>query len=71
MKLNIFASNGLKKRDGHQMENLVEKYIVAAGLVKEQTYFKEMYLKDIEKSGILIYLHFPIKVKLQKDLILS
>lgn len=43
-------SNGRKNRGGHQMENFVEKYIVAAGFVKEETYFKEMYLKDIEKK---------------------
>lgn len=43
-------SNGRKNRGGHQMENLVEKYIVAAGFVKEETYFKEMYLKDIEQK---------------------
>lgn len=43
-------SNGRKNRGGHQMENLVEKYIVAAGFVKEETYFKEMYLKDIESK---------------------
>ena len=30
------------------MENLVEKYIVAAGFKKDVNYFKEMYLKDIE-----------------------
>lgn len=42
-------SNGRKNRGGHQMEELVEKYIIAAGFVKEKTYFKEMYLKDIEK----------------------
>lgn len=43
-------SNGRKNRGGHQMENLVEKYIVAAGFVKNETYFKEMYLKDIESK---------------------
>lgn len=43
-------SNGRKNRGGHQMENLVEKYIVAAGFTKCETYFKEMYLKDIEKK---------------------
>ena len=42
-------SNGRKNRGGHQMEDLVERYIVAAGFIKDQTYFKEMYLKDIEK----------------------
>ncbi|MDE6312800.1 MAG: type II restriction endonuclease [Lachnospiraceae bacterium] len=43
-------SNGRKNRGGHQMENLVEKYIRAAGFVKDETYFKEMYLVDIEKQ---------------------
>ena len=43
-------SNGRKNRGGDQMEDLVEKYIVAAGFVKEETYFKEMYLKDIESK---------------------
>lgn len=43
-------SNGRKNRGGHQMEDLVEKYIVSAGFVKEKNYFKEMYLKDIEKK---------------------
>ena len=42
-------SNGRKNRGGHQMENLVEKYIVSAGFVKDMDYFKEMYLIDIEK----------------------
>ena len=41
-------SNGRKNRGGHQMEDLVEKYIVAAGFIKDETYFKEMYIKDIE-----------------------
>ena len=45
-----FDSNGRKNCGDHQMENLVEKYIVAAGFVKEETYFKEMYLKDIEQK---------------------
>lgn len=41
-------SNGRKNRGGHQMENLVEKYIESAGFIKDKTYFKEMYLKDME-----------------------
>ena len=41
-------SNGRKNRGGHQMEDLVEKYIVAAGFEKDISYFKEMYIKDIE-----------------------
>ncbi|MEG0586206.1 MAG: type II restriction endonuclease [Christensenellaceae bacterium] len=41
-------SNGRKNRGGHQMENLVESYIQKAGFKKEENYFKEMYLKEIE-----------------------
>ena len=41
-------SNGRKNRGGHQMEDLVETYIVAAGFNKNETYYKEMYLKEIE-----------------------
>ena len=41
-------SNGRKNRGGHLMENLVEGYIQKAGFVKNETYFKEMYLSDIE-----------------------
>lgn len=43
-------SNGRKNRGGHLMENLVESYIVEAGFVKNQTYFKEMKIKEIEKK---------------------
>ena len=43
-------SNGSKNRGGHQMEDLVEKYILAAGFRKDVNYFKEMYLKDIEEK---------------------
>jgi len=43
-------SNGRKNRSGHQMENLVERYIIAAGFIKDETYFKEMYLKVIEEK---------------------
>lgn len=43
-------SNGRKNRGGHLMENLVESYIQKAGYIKDKTYFKEMYLKDIEKK---------------------
>ena len=42
-------SNGRKNRGGHQMENLVEGYIQKAGFQKGSTYFKEMYLADIEQ----------------------
>lgn len=43
-------SNGRKNRGGHQMEDLVESYIKKAGFIKDISYFKEMYLADIEKK---------------------
>ena len=43
------GSNGRKNRGGHQMEDLVESFIQKAGFVKDETYFKEMYLDDIER----------------------
>lgn len=43
-------SNGRKNRGGHLMEDLVEKYIISAGLVKGESYFKEMYIHEIEKK---------------------
>lgn len=36
-------SNGRKNRGGHLMEDLVESYLIKAGLVKGVDYFKEMY----------------------------
>ena len=46
-------SNGRKNRGGHLMENLVESYIQKAGFLKNQTYFKEMYIHQItDKWGI-------------------
>lgn len=42
-------SNARKNRGGHLMENLVEKFIQRAGFEKDKTYFKEMYLQDIER----------------------
>lgn len=38
-------SNGRKNRGGHQMENLVEKFLIETDV----TYHKEMYLADVEK----------------------
>src|SRR5574344_1247345 len=43
-------ANGRKNRGGHLMENLVEEYIEKAGYKKDISYFKEMYLSDIEKK---------------------
>ena len=40
-------SNGRKNRGGHLMENLVESFIQKAGFVRDDTYFKEMYIHQI------------------------
>lgn len=46
-------TNGRKNRGGHLMEDLVESYLVKAELKKGITYFKEMYIHEIEsKWGI-------------------
>ena len=42
-------TNGRKNRTGHVMEDLVESYLIKAGLVKGETYFKEMYASEVEK----------------------
>ncbi len=43
-------SNARKNRGGHLMEDAVEKFIQKAGFKKGKTYFKEMYLQDIEEK---------------------
>ncbi len=46
-------SNGRKNRGGHLMEKLVESYILKEGFVKDETYFKEMYIRQItQKWGV-------------------
>ncbi len=40
-------SNGRKNRGGHLMENLVESFIQKARFVKDESYFKEMYIHQI------------------------
>lgn len=40
-------SNGRKNRGGHLMENLFESFIQKAGFVKDESYFKEMYIHQI------------------------
>lgn len=42
-------TNARKNRGGHLMENLVEKFIIEAGFVKGETYFKELKIKPLEK----------------------
>ncbi|MGI6073054.1 MAG: type II restriction endonuclease [Fermentimonas sp.] len=41
-------TNARKNRGGHLMENLVERFLCKAGLVRNLTYFKEMKLSEIE-----------------------
>lgn len=43
-------SNARKNRGGHLMEDLVEKFIQKAGFKKGETYFKEIYLQEIENN---------------------
>ena len=43
-------TNGRKNRTGHVMEDLVESYLIKAGLIKDKTYFKEMYVSEVEKK---------------------
>ena len=46
-------SNARKNRGGHLMEDLVESFIQKAGFVKDETYFKEMYIHQItERWGV-------------------
>ena len=40
-------SNGRKNRGGHLMENLVENFIKKAGFIRDESYFKEMYIHQI------------------------
>lgn len=40
-------SNGRKNRGGHLMENLVENFIKKAGFIRDESYFKEVYIHQI------------------------
>lgn len=44
------GSNGRKNRGGHLMEDVLQGFIEKEGFVLNQSYFKEMYLKDIENK---------------------
>lgn len=43
-------SNGRKNRGGHEMENLVESFLRGAGLVAGESYWKEVYLSQVERD---------------------
>ncbi|MFQ9701811.1 MAG: DpnII family type II restriction endonuclease [Enterocloster clostridioformis] len=51
-------SNGRKNRGGHQMEDLIEKYIQAAGFEKILITLRKCILKTLKKSGTLIICNF-------------
>ena len=42
-------TNGRKNRTGDAMEDLVESYLIRAGLEKDKTYFKELNKSEVEK----------------------
>lgn len=42
-------TNGRKNRTGDAMEDLVESYLIKAGLIKGKTYFKELNKSDVEQ----------------------
>lgn len=43
-------SNARKNRGGHFFEDLVESFLIKAGLTKDKDYFKEMYIHEIEEK---------------------
>ena len=59
-------SNGRKNRGGHLMENLVESYIIKAGFNKNNNYFKEMYISDIQEKWKIDLSNISNKGKTEK-----
>lgn len=43
------GTHGRKNRGGHLMEDLVEEYIIDAGFVKNETYYKEMWSSELNR----------------------
>lgn len=43
-------TNSRKNRIGHVMEDIVESYLINAKLIKNKTYFKEMYISEVERK---------------------
>lgn len=60
-------SNARKNRGGHLMEDVVERFIQKAGFKKNETYFKEMYLQDIEQKWKLDMSFISKKILQPKD----
>jgi type II restriction enzyme len=63
-------TNGRKNRTGDVMEDLVESYLLKAGLVKDKTILKKCINQMLKKSSDLIYLPLVTMVKQRRDLIL-
>ncbi len=59
-------SNARKNRGGDLMENLVESYIQKAGFVKNSTYFKEMYIHEIQNKWNINLSAISNKSKMEK-----
>lgn len=66
-------TNGRKNRTGDAMEDLIESYFVNYGLVKNETYFKEMCKSDIEKKFNIDLSNISNKGKTEKrfDFVIS
>lgn len=56
-------SHGRKGRTGDAMEDLVESYLLKAGLVKDYNYFKEYTKTDIKKKWGIDLSHIEQKLK--------
>ncbi|MDD7319449.1 MAG: type II restriction endonuclease, partial [Prevotellaceae bacterium] len=59
-------SNGRKNRGGHLMEDLVESFLIKAGFIKNETYFKEMYIHQITNKWNIDLSAISNKGKMEK-----
>lgn len=59
-------SNGRKNRGGHLMEDLVESFLIKAGFIKNETYFKEMYIHQITNKWDIDLSAISNKGKMEK-----
>ena len=59
-------SNGRKNRGGHLMEDLVESFIQKAGFVRDENYFKEVYIHQITNKWNIDLSAISNKGKMEK-----
>ena len=59
-------SNGRKNRGGHLMEDLVESFIQKAGFIRDEDYFKEIYIHQITDKWNIDLSAISNQVKTQK-----